>query len=90
MENKKTVFDKNELQKRLSEIEYKVTQESGTERPFTGKYWNLFQDCFYHCIVCDIALFKSEDKFESQCGWPAFSNESFKETIDYITDDQMA
>ncbi len=78
--------DKEDLKKRLTDIQYKVTQESGTERPFTGIYWNKFDDGYYHCIVCDTKLFKSEDKFESHCGWPSFSNESFEGTIEYIKD----
>jgi peptide-methionine (R)-S-oxide reductase len=85
----KLIFDKTDLRKRLTDIEFKVTQESGTERPFTGKYWKFFDDGFYHCIVCDIPLFKSEDKFESECGWPAFSNESYKGTIDYLEDNSF-
>lgn len=81
--------DKQELKKRLSQIEYYVTQEKGTERPYTGEYWKLMDDGFYHCIVCDTPLFKSEDKFVSQCGWPAFSTESFKDTINYLEDKSL-
>lgn len=77
---------REELKQRLSDIEYKVTQESGTERPYTGKYWNSFENGLYNCIVCGIALFKSDHKFKSHCGWPAFSAESFKDTIEYIDD----
>jgi peptide-methionine (R)-S-oxide reductase len=79
-------FDKSELKKRLSDVEYRVTQENDTERPFTGKYYLHFEDGFYHCIVCETPLFKSQHKFESHCGWPAFSEESYPETIKYIKD----
>lgn len=89
MENSNNViktFDKSELKKRLSNVEYNVTQESGTERPFTGKYYLHFENGFYNCIVCDTPLFKSLHKFESHCGWPAFNEESYPNTINYIQD----
>lgn len=79
-------FSKSELKKKLDPLIYNVTQEKGTERPYTGEYWNLMEDGWYHCVICDNPLFKSEDKFISHCGWPAFSKESFKDTINYIED----
>lgn len=79
-------YTSDELKKRLTDIQYKVTQEAATEKPFTGQYWKFFDDGYYHCIVCNTPLFKSEDKFESECGWPAFSEESFKGTITYTKD----
>jgi peptide-methionine (R)-S-oxide reductase len=75
-----------ELKKRLTDIEYKVTQESATERPFTGKYCDFFQSGIFNCVVCGVALFKSDHKFKTHCGWPGFSKESFKDTIEYIDD----
>lgn len=57
---------------KLSEMQYKVTQEKYTERPFTGKF-NKFRELgTYECIVCNQELFKSAHKFDSGCGWPAF------------------
>jgi len=80
-------LDKEELKKRLTPIEFHVTQESGTERPFTGKYWNHFeQSGIYQCLICSTPLFTSKDKFMTECGWPSFSAESYKGTIEYITD----
>lgn len=70
-----------ELENKLSQIEFYVTQEKGTERPFTGEYWNFFEKGVYHCIVCDAALFESDTKFESSCGWPSFNNSGFKDNI---------
>jgi len=78
--------NKDELKKRLTDVEYRVTQESDTERPFTGKYCNFFEKGVYNCIVCGVSLFSSTDKFKSHCGWPSFSDESFKDTIVYIED----
>jgi peptide-methionine (R)-S-oxide reductase len=66
---KKTEQEWKEL---LSDESYHVTRESGTERAFTGKYWNVYRNGTYHCICCDLALFSSETKFKSGTGWPSF------------------
>lgn len=58
----------------LSPESYRVTREAGTERPFTGEYWNHFASGSYHCICCDSKLFDHRHKFESGCGWPSFSD----------------
>ncbi len=60
------------LRERLSEDEYAVTQQAGTEAPFSGKYWNEHADGTYTCRVCDQVLFDSEHKFDSGSGWPSF------------------
>lgn len=57
----------------LAPEQYHVTQESGTERPFTGSYWNHFEDGIYVDIVSGEPLFSSRDKFDSHCGWPSFT-----------------
>ena len=49
-----------------------MTQHAGTERAFTGAYWNTKDPGTYHCIVCDAPLFSSETKYESGSGWPSF------------------
>lgn len=67
-----TSFTDAELRDRLSADQYSVTQESATEHAFTGEYWDCHDDGTYHCIVCDVALFSSETKFESGSGWPSF------------------
>lgn len=75
-----------ELKSKLTQIEFYVTQEKGTERPFTGKYWNFFDKGIYHCVVCDTPLFESDTKFDSSCGWPSFNNSDFKNNIVEKTD----
>ncbi|ELU5586261.1 peptide-methionine (R)-S-oxide reductase MsrB [Clostridium perfringens] len=65
--------EKEELKKVLTEEEYYVTQENGTERPFTNEYWDFNGEGIYVDITTGEPLFTSKDKFHSSCGWPAFS-----------------
>lgn len=65
----------SEWRRRLTDLQYFVTREAGTERPNTGVYNLEVRDGDYHCICCDHLLFTSEMKFLSQCGWPAFHAE---------------
>jgi peptide-methionine (R)-S-oxide reductase len=62
----------DELRSRLTPLQYEVTQRAGTERPFTGEYWDCHDDGTYHCVVCDQPLFSSDTKYESGSGWPSF------------------
>src|SRR6056297_3049450 len=62
----------DDLQQRLSPLQFEVTQRAGTERPFTGEYWNEKSPGVYHCIVCDEPLFSSDTKYDSGSGWPSF------------------
>ena len=61
-----------EWRKVLTDEEYNVLREAGTERPFTGKYTDLKDDGNYYCKACGNLLFTSETKYHSGCGWPAF------------------
>jgi len=61
-----------ELRARLTPEQYHVTQEQGTERPFTGEYVDNKRDGMYHCIVCGEELFTSDTKFNSGTGWPSY------------------
>lgn len=62
-----------ELKKKLTTIQYHVTQENGTERPFENEFWDHREDGIYVDIVSGEALFSSLDKFDSSCGWPSFA-----------------
>lgn len=64
----------NEWKKTLTKEQFWILREKGTERPFTGKYWNYFEEGTYTCAGCGNTLFLSEEKFKSNCGWPSFSN----------------
>lgn len=62
----------NDLKAKLTEEQYRVTQGAGTETPYTGEYNDFFEEGIYKCVVCGAELFKSENKYNSGCGWPAF------------------
>ena len=63
----------DELLLRLDPLAYQVTQERGTERPYTGVYWNCHDDGTYTCVCCGEAVFSSAQKFDSGCGWPSYT-----------------
>jgi len=87
-----TNFNKTEAEwkKSLSEEQYYVLREKGTERPFTGKYNLHFEKGIYKCAGCGYELFTDEQKFESHCGWPSFDSEIGKgERIKKITDNSL-
>jgi len=79
--------DDKRLQGKLSEEQYRVTQCSATERPFTGKYVDHKADGVYHCVCCDAPLFKSEHKYDSGSGWPSFWLPLAGEAVRRKTDD---
>ena len=59
----------------LTPVEAHVIDHRGTEMPFTGKYDDFFEKGTYHCRKCDAPLYRSSDKFDGHCGWPAFDDE---------------
>lgn len=74
MDKKYMKQDKNEILKTLTPLQYKVTQENATERPFANEYWEHNEDGIYVDIVSGEPLFTSLDKYDSGCGWPSFTN----------------
>jgi peptide-methionine (R)-S-oxide reductase len=68
----KADIDAGELRRRLTPLQYSVTQEAATERPFSGAFWDNHATGSYRCIVCGEILFESTEKYDSNCGWPSF------------------
>lgn len=77
---------KEQLKKDLDPETYHVTQEKGTEAPFTGKYDHHFEKGMYYCVVCGFDLFTSDTKYDSGCGWPAFYDPVSKDALVYTDD----
>ena len=78
-------LNKNELSKKLTSDQFDITQNKGTEPPFTGKYLNNKQAGSYRCVCCGTELFSSEHKYDSNSGWPSFydvSNDNVLSIID--------
>ena len=80
---------KKELDLRIGGLDpetYHITQEKGTEAPFTGKYDHHFEKGMYYCVVCGADLFTSDTKYDSGCGWPAFYDPVSKDSLKYHED----
>jgi len=78
--------EEESLKQRLTPLQYSVTQESATERPFANEFWNNHEPGLYVDIVTGEPLFTSADKFDSGCGWPSFTKPLAKEVVEYTAD----
>src|SRR6478609_6022862 len=88
-DSSKVVMKDEEWKNILSPEVYYIAREKGTERPFTSKFEHLKDVGTYYCAVCGNALFKSDTKFESGCGWPSFYEPISKSSIIYLPDNSL-
>ncbi len=79
-------YDSDELRGRLTPLQFEVTQHAGTERAFTGEYWDNHTDGDYFCIVCGEMLFRSDTKYDSGSGWPSFFDAVDPAKVELIED----
>lgn len=70
----------------LNPFEYQVLREGGTERPYTGEFWDTKTEGVYSCRACGTELFRSTQKFDSHCGWPSFYAPLAEDRVRYIED----
>ena|SRR5687767_153273 len=75
-----------EWRQELSPEQYQICRQGGTERAFTGKYWNCHEDGVYRCACCGNELFGSDAKFDSGSGWPSFSQAQDEDRVRLIED----
>jgi peptide-methionine (R)-S-oxide reductase len=85
----KIVKSDAEWQNELSPEEFAVTRKKGTERAFTGRYWNNHEHGVYRCICCGTTLFRSDEKFDSGTGWPSFWAPAAQENVATEVDDTL-
>jgi peptide-methionine (R)-S-oxide reductase len=75
-----------EWRARLDPLQYQVARQAGTERAFTGKYWDHWEAGQYHCIGCGTPLFASATKFDAGCGWPSYWEPVNSDVIERVVD----
>jgi peptide-methionine (R)-S-oxide reductase len=86
MPDAKIVKSETEWKAELQPAQFEVTRKAGTERAFTGEYWNNHEAGVYRCVCCGATLFQSEEKFDSGTGWPSFCAPAAPGNVETETD----
>jgi peptide-methionine (R)-S-oxide reductase len=81
--------DDAEWRRRLTPQEYAVLRKAGTERAYTGEYWDDHTEGVYACRACGAELFRSDEKFDSHCGWPSFFAPLAQDRVEYLEDTSL-
>ncbi len=81
--------EEKKLRDRLTPIQYEVCVKRGTERAYTGEYWNNHEKGVYRCVVCGNELFSSDTKFDSGTGWPSFWQPIQKDKVEEKSDNGL-
>ena len=79
-------LDESAWRERLGPEEFAVLRRGGTEAAFSGEYWDDHTEGVYTCRACDAELFRSEEKFDSHCGWPSFFAPLAGDSVEYVAD----
>lgn len=82
----KITKSEQEWRKQLTPEQYRVAREKGTERAFTGAYWDNHKEGVYRCVGCGQPLFKSDVKFDSGTGWPSFTEPMLRDAVELEED----
>jgi len=82
----KVIKTDEEWRRELTPEQYEVTRRKGTERPFTGAYYDMHDDGMFRCVCCGNQLFSSDTKFDSGTGWPSFHSPVSNENVETETD----
>lgn len=82
-------MENDPFRNKLSDVEFHVLREGGTERPYTGEYWDNKQPGTYYCRACGAKLFAAEAKFDSRCGWPSFYRPAEGSNVTYLKDTSL-
>ena len=82
-------LDERAWRDKLTKEEFAVLRQGGTERAFTGEYWDDHTQGVYSCRACGQELFRSTEKFDSHCGWPSFFAPLAEDRVEYLTDTSM-
>lgn len=82
-------LDESAWREKLTPAEYHVLREGGTERAFTGEYWDDHTEGVYSCRACGSELFRSAERFDSHCGWPSFFAPLAEDRVQYLSDTSL-